>query len=124
VDAILQQYLYSTLSQETDFTDDTAFLSQSLQGHSYLLDEGEDNSVPWVVAVFSAEELLLNLYRQYTSGQGIHIQLGASYHDTTETKLGYIPVKVLSLTQTGRSVAKAVVTREDAGGHTFIVESV
>jgi hypothetical protein len=124
VEATLQQYLYSTLSQSSDFTDDTAFLCQNRRGDSYLLDDGDDNSVPRLVAVFATEELLLNLYRQFMSGQGIHIQLDASYRYTTERKLGYIPVKVSSLTQTGRSVAKAVVTREDSEVHAFIVESV
>jgi hypothetical protein len=33
-------------------------------------------------------------------------------------------VKVASLTQTGRSVAKAVVTREDSKVHAFITKSV
>jgi hypothetical protein len=124
VEAILQLYLYSTVSQKTDFTDDKAFLCQNLFGESYLLDDGDDDSVPRVVAVFATEELLLNLFRQFKSGQGTHVQLDASYRYTTESKLGYIPVKVASLTQTGRSVAKAVVTREDSEVHAFITESV
>ncbi len=50
--------------------------------------------------------------------------MDASYRYTTEKKLGFIPVQISTLTQTGRSVAKAVVTREDAVAHKFIVDVV
>ena len=88
------------------------------------MDEGPDDSAPAVVAVFSTEELLLNLYRQNTTGQDIHIQMDASYRYTTSRNCGYIPVKVSSLTQSGRTVAYAVVTKEDSDVHAFLVESV
>jgi hypothetical protein len=120
----LEKYLYSTLLETGGFTEDTVFLCKNRQGKSYLLDDGPPDSAPRVVAVFATEELLLNLFRQISAGQDIHIQLDASYRYTTERKLGYIPVKVSSLTQTGRSVAKAVVTKEDSEVHEFIVESV
>ena len=122
--AVLQPCRFSVVAHLPDFDCDTVYLCQDRKGDSFILDEGPDDSAPAVVAVFSTEELLLNLYRQNTTGQDIHIQMDASYRYTTSRNCGYIPVKVSSLTQSGRTVAYAVVTKEDSDVHAFIVESV
>ena len=122
--ATLNQYLYSVVSKSADFDGDTVYLCEDRQQNSFVLEDGEDNSPANLVAVFSTEELLLNLYRQICTGQDYHIQMDASYRYTTEKKMGYIPVKVSSLTQTGRSVAYAIVTKEDSNAHEFIVKSI
>jgi hypothetical protein len=89
------------------------------------LDPGNDNDKPFFVAVFSTEELLLNLACQHQSGQDIHVMMDASYRVSTERKRGYIPVKIGTLTQTGRTVAYAlVVTKEDGPAHNFVTDAV
>ena len=122
--ATLNQYLYSIVSKSADFDGNTVYLCEDPQQNSFVLEDGDDNSTARLVAVFSTEELLLNLYRQICTGQDYHIQMDASYRYTTEKKMGFIPVKVSSLTQTGRSVAYAIVTKEDSNAHKFIVKSI
>jgi hypothetical protein len=37
--------------------------------------------------------------------------------------LGYIPISVASLTQTGGHVAYVIMTKEDSAAHTFIIDA-
>jgi hypothetical protein len=117
-------FLYSHVSALVSFTSDSIYLCADSSNKSFVLEEGPDDSVARLVAVFSSEELLLNMFRHQTQGLDIHILLDASYRYTTERGLGYIPVKVASLTQTGRTVAYAVVTKEDSAVHEFVVSAV
>jgi hypothetical protein len=88
------------------------------------LDPGNDNDKPFFVAVFSTKELRLNLACQHQSGQDIHVMMDASYQVSTERKCGYIPVKIGTLTQTGRTVAYALVRKEDGPAHNFVTDAV
>jgi hypothetical protein len=120
----LTKYRYSMRSLSSSFDGDTVYLCADHSGKDFILDDGNDEEEARVVAVLSTEELLLNLYRQMCSGQDVHFQIDASYRYTTIKNLGYIPVKVSSLTQTGRSVAYAIITKEDGSAHKYIVEAI
>jgi hypothetical protein len=121
---IFQQHLYSKKVEQPDFDENKVYLCANHEGNDYLLDPGNDNDKPFFVAVFSTEELLLNLAHQHQSGQDIHVMMDASYRVSTERKCGYIPVKIGTLTQTGCTVAYALVTKEDGPAHNFVTDAV
>lgn len=120
----LDKHLFSVKSQEDSFDENTVYLCRDSNGEDYVLDPGRDESEPRVVAVFSSQELLLNLYRQSMTGQDIHFMMDASYRVSTERKCGYLPVKIGTLTQTGRTVAFAVITKEDGNVHEFVTDAI
>jgi hypothetical protein len=58
---IFQQHLYSKKVEQPDFDENKVYLCADHEGNNYLLDPGNDNDKPFFVAVFSTEELILNL---------------------------------------------------------------
>jgi hypothetical protein len=50
--------------------------------------------------------------------------MDASYRVSNVRKCGYIPMKVATLTQTGRTVAYAMTTKEDKEAHAFLTDAV
>jgi hypothetical protein len=121
----LEKHLYEIEVRQHDFCGDTAYLLKDSTGRDYILDPGRPDEDARAIAVFSTEELLLNLYRLSACfGQDLVFQIDASYRYTTERKLGYIPISVASLTQTGRHAAYVIMTKEDSAAHTFIIDAV
>jgi len=121
---LFEEHLYSVKVEQQDFDENTVYLCADHEGQNYILDPGSEADKPFFIAVFSSEELLLNLLRQYQSGQDVHILMDASYRVSTVRRCGYIPVKVGTLTQTGRTVAYAIVTKEDGDAHKFVTDAV
>lgn len=98
----LNKYKYSVRSNEEGFDENTVYLCANSKGESYIMDPGNDESEkPFFVAVFTTDELVLNLACQEQSGQDIHVMMDASYCVSNVRKCGYIPMKVATLTQTG-----------------------
>jgi hypothetical protein len=120
---LFEQHLYAKVEQVC-FDKNKVYLCADSEGKNYILDTGTETDKPFFVTVFSSEELLLNLLHKHQSGQDIHIMIYASFLVSTIRKCGYIPVKVGTITQTGHTVAYALVIKEDGFVHKFVVDAV
>jgi hypothetical protein len=74
-----------------------------------------------VAVVFTSENLLLNCYRQSTTGQDLTLAVDASYRYTWQG-YGLLVVKVIDFAQTAHSVAWALVSKEDDDAHVFVFQ--
>ncbi len=74
-------------------------------------------------AVISTENLLLNHYRQMCGGTGAFLQIDTSYRVSIEG-WGLMPVKTVSPTQQGHTVAYAFVSKEDSDAHRFVLDAI
>jgi hypothetical protein len=76
---LFEQHLYAKKVEQVCFDENKVYLCADSKGRNYILDPGTETDKPFFVAVFSSEELLLNLLCQHQSGQDIHIMMDASY---------------------------------------------
>jgi hypothetical protein len=91
---IFQQHLYSKKVEQPDFDENKVYLCANHEGNDYLLDPGNDNDKPFFVAVFSTEELLLNLARQHQSGQDIHVMMDHHIGSLLRENVGTFQLKL------------------------------
>lgn len=76
-----------------------------------------------IYGAISTENLLLNAYRQFKTGQDFFIGLDTSYQYCTD-KAGLLPIMVCSLNQVGHVVAYGVLTNEDKNAQNYILRNV
>lgn len=91
----------------------------------YLLqDKYKADSSTWkLFSAFSTNNLLLNAYRQVQCGQDVFFGIDTSYRYNNK-KCGLMPIKTLTLTQEGKTIAYGFVSNEDKTAHTFVLEIV
>lgn len=78
----------------------------------------EEDGHERVAVLFSTENLLLNAYRQTTTGQDMTLAVDTSYRYTWQG-YGLLVIKVIDFSQTAHSVAWGLVSKEDADAHVF-----
>ena len=142
LDAFVRQTVLNRMHSENKLEafPDEMWLCEDSQGRNSILHGASDEEAapstkkkgktkindPRLVAVFTTDELILNAYRQYYHGGkcDIHFQIDASYRYVTQSRMGYIPIKVHSHCQVGHTVAYAVMNYEDEAAQEFILDAV
>lgn len=108
----IQLFKKSSILRFDAFTHNTVYLC----GDEYVVDEASGR----VAIVLSTENLLLNAYRQQCTGQGVVIAMDTSYRYMNEG-YGVLPIKVVDFSQTGHTVAYAIVSYEDEEAQTQVL---
>jgi hypothetical protein len=69
----------------------------------------------------TSENLILNAYRQSTTGQDLTLAVDASYRYTWQG-YGLLVLKVVDFAQTAHSVCWGMVSKEDDDAHVFVFQ--
>jgi hypothetical protein len=95
-----------------EFDENTFFLCGK---HQCIATEGHER----VAAMFSTENLLLNIYRIMCTGVDLTFAVDTSYRYTIQG-YGLMPIKIVDLSQRAHAVGYGMVSREDVRAHGFL----
>jgi hypothetical protein len=72
-----------------------------------------------LAVLFSTDNLLLNIYRQWCTGYDLTFSVDTSYRYTVQG-YGLLPVRVTDFSQTSHVVGYGLVNKEDVGAHNYL----
>ena len=112
---MIRLYRRHELGSSGDFNRNTLFVC----GDEYIVeqDEGKER----VAVLFTTENLLLNAYRQTTTGQDLTLAVDCSYRYTWQG-YGLLVLKVIDFSQSAHSLAWGLVSKEDDDAHVFVFQ--
>ena len=112
LDRKLRSYKKSLLFQEDDYDEDTFFLCGE---HICDGTEGKER----IAALFSTDNLLLNMYRWWCTGYDLTFSVDTSYRYMVQG-YGLLPIRVVDFSQTSHVVAYGLISKEDIRAHGFL----
>ena len=112
---MIRLYRRHELQQTGEFNKKTLYVC----GDDYICnaEDGKER----IAVLFTTENLLLNAYRQSTTGQDLVLAVDSSYRYTWQG-YGLLVLKVVDFSQTAHSIAWGMVSKEDDDAHVFVFQ--